>query len=86
MTSKTTHIVAVGVIAASVIAASSASAQLAPGPCTVAQENDVPARMRDGTILMANVLRPKEPGSYPVILMRLPYNKKHARLRNRSFR
>jgi hypothetical protein len=75
MTSKTTLIVVAGVIAANVIAASSASAQLAPGPCTVAQENDVPARMRDGTILMANVLRPKEPGSYPVILMRLPYNK-----------
>ena len=30
--------------------------------------------MRDGTVLHADVYRPKD-GSYPVILMRLPYNK-----------
>jgi putative CocE/NonD family hydrolase len=31
--------------------------------------------MRDGIVLMADVYRPQEPGSYPVLLMRLPYNK-----------
>ena len=35
----------------------------------------VPAKMRDGVTLLADVYRPTEPGTYPVILMRLPYNK-----------
>jgi len=38
-------------------------------------QTDVPAAMRDGVILRANVFTPNEPGSYPVILLRLPYNK-----------
>jgi uncharacterized protein len=42
----------------------------------VAVELDVPAPMRDGTILRANVFRPdQESGSAPVLLMRLPYGK-----------
>lgn len=38
---------------------------------------DVPARMRDGTTLRANVYQPDDPGaaSYPVLLTRLPYGK-----------
>ncbi|MBV9290344.1 MAG: CocE/NonD family hydrolase [Hyphomicrobiales bacterium] len=52
-----------------------ADAALEKGKCTVRKEADVPARMRDGTILMADVYRPEEPGTYPVILQRLPYNK-----------
>lgn len=75
MTRTTTKIVVAGLIAASTSATSGMAAQLATGPCNVTAEYDVPARMRDGTTLMANVWRPKEPGSYPVILMRLPYNK-----------
>ena len=43
--------------------------------CTYTQQQDVPAAMRDGTILRANVFTPNEPGAYPVILLRLPYNK-----------
>lgn len=43
--------------------------------CTVAKEENVPATMRDGTILMADIYRPQESGDYPVILMRLPYDK-----------
>ena len=31
--------------------------------------------MRDGTVLLADVYRPREPGTYPVLLMRLPYDK-----------
>jgi len=38
-------------------------------------QKDVPAAMRDGVILRSNVFTPNEPGSYPVILLRLPYNK-----------
>jgi uncharacterized protein len=38
-------------------------------------EFDVPATMRDGTILRANVFRPAESGTYPVALARTPYQK-----------
>jgi uncharacterized protein len=38
-------------------------------------ERNVPVPMRDGTILFADVYRPAEPGRYPVILQRTPYNK-----------
>lgn len=38
-------------------------------------EHNVPARMRDGVILYANVYRPVDPGLYPVLLARLPYGK-----------
>src|SRR2546427_3572731 len=36
---------------------------------------DVPAKMRDGTILRANVYRPVGEGRWPVLLTRLPYGK-----------
>lgn len=36
---------------------------------------DVPARMRDGTTLRANVYRPLGDGQWPVLLTRLPYGK-----------
>ena len=45
------------------------------GPCSVKKEVDVPAKMRDGTVLFADIYRPIEDGTYPVLLMRLPYNK-----------
>lgn len=40
-------------------------------------EYDVPAAMRDGTVLRANVYRPDDggAGTYPVLLTRLPYGK-----------
>ena len=42
---------------------------------TIIVERDVPATMRDGTILRADVYRPAEGGPYPVLLSRLPYDK-----------
>ena len=48
------------------------------GPCTYSMQSDVPAAMRDGTILRADVFTPDGPGPYPVLLMRLPYNKERA--------
>src|SRR5712664_352300 len=36
---------------------------------------DVPARMRDGTTLRANVYRPAGEGQWPILLTRLPYGK-----------
>ncbi len=41
-------------------------------------EFDVPATMRDGTVLRANIFRPVEPGAYPVALTRTPYSKDFA--------
>lgn len=41
----------------------------------VTVDYDVPASMRDGTILRANVFRPAGEGKWPVLLTRLPYGK-----------
>lgn len=41
-------------------------------------ETDVPARMRDGTILFADIYRPQGSGPFPVILLRQPYDKTQA--------
>jgi len=38
-------------------------------------EFDVPAKMRDGTVLRADVYRPGDSGPWPVLLSRLPYGK-----------
>lgn len=44
----------------------------------VSVELDQPVPMRDGTILRADVYRPQEPGIYPVLLIRIPYDKTQA--------
>jgi predicted acyl esterase len=41
----------------------------------VSVEYGVEAKMRDGTVLRADVYRPKVEGSFPVLLERTPYNK-----------
>lgn len=46
-----------------------------PENFSVIFEHDVPTPMRDGTVLYANVYRPKEEGQYPVLLQRTPYAK-----------
>jgi len=38
-------------------------------------EHDVPATMRDGVVLRADVYRPTGDGPWPVLLARLPYGK-----------
>jgi len=43
--------------------------------CTYTVERNVPATMRDGTVLRSDVYRPTGAGAWPVILMRLPYDK-----------
>jgi putative CocE/NonD family hydrolase len=48
------------------------------GPCAVAKQPDVPARMRDGTLLRADVYRPQTQDAVPVILMRTQYGKSGA--------
>jgi putative CocE/NonD family hydrolase len=42
---------------------------------SVTVELDVPARMRDGTVLRANVYRPSGDGPWPTLLTRTPYGK-----------
>ncbi len=42
---------------------------------SVTVELDVPARMRDGVTLRANVYRPAGEGPWPTLLVRLPYGK-----------
>ena len=46
-----------------------------PAPIKVLVERDVPAPMRDGVVLRANVFRPDSGGPYPVLVMRTPYGK-----------
>jgi uncharacterized protein len=42
---------------------------------TVLIERDVTCKLRDGTLLRADVYRPSEVGRYPVLLLRTPYSK-----------
>ncbi|MEN4475855.1 CocE/NonD family hydrolase [Mycolicibacterium cosmeticum] len=50
------------------------------GPCAVDTERDVPATMRDGVVLRADVYRPRNTGPVPVILMRTQYGKTGAQV------
>ncbi|MEU0497035.1 CocE/NonD family hydrolase [Mycobacterium sp. NPDC006124] len=45
------------------------------GSCAVTKQADVPATMRDGTVLRADVYRPTTSDAVPVILMRTQYGK-----------
>ena len=42
----------------------------------VVVERDVPAKMRDGVVLRADIYRPKAEGKFPVLLTRTPYDKR----------
>lgn len=46
-----------------------------PGLPSVTLERNVPCAMRDGVTLFADIYRPEGEGPFPVILMRLPYDK-----------
>ena len=54
------------------------SEQRLPGFSDLVVERDMPAQMRNGTTLYADVYRPSSGGPFPVILMRLPYDKAQA--------
>ena len=49
-----------------------------PGYPGVSAERNAPAIMRDGVTLMADIYRPAGDGPFPVILIRLPYDKTSA--------
>lgn len=44
---------------------------------TVTIEHGVAVKMRDGTILRADIYRPNTPGKFPIILTRTPYDKRN---------
>jgi len=44
-------------------------------PGSMRTDFDVPATMRDGVILRANIFRPADDGQYPVLVARTPYGK-----------
>ena len=46
-----------------------------PDSVSLKVETNLPAAMRDGTTLYADVFRPDGPGPYPTILQRTPYDK-----------
>jgi putative CocE/NonD family hydrolase len=50
------------------------------GDCAVTKQQDVPATMRDGTVLRADVYRPQTSDPVPVILMRTQYGKAGAQV------
>ena len=49
-----------------------------PGEPQVTLEMNVPCVMRDGVTLMNDVYRPAGDGPFPVLLIRLPYDKTSA--------
>jgi predicted acyl esterase len=51
--------------------------------CEVGKETDAPATMRDGTVLRADVYRPRTTDPVPVILMRTQYGKSGAQAGSR---
>jgi putative CocE/NonD family hydrolase len=65
------------VVAALAVALVDAAAQSRAAPDARVEKN-VPARMRDGVVLRADVYRPDAPGPHPVLLQRTPYSKNDA--------
>jgi putative CocE/NonD family hydrolase len=61
-------------LASSLLALPLAAAVLAQ-PYRVIVQNGVPAKMRDGVRLIADLYRPEGNGRYPVLLERTPYNR-----------
>ena len=57
------------------IALTQAAVAAEMGEHRVTAESGVHVKMRDGVALMADVYRPREPGQYPVLLQRTPYNR-----------
>lgn len=59
-----------------VLAAAAALGPLPLGAGPVRVEHDLEARMRDGVVLRADVLRPDHAGRFPALLVRTPYGKR----------
>jgi uncharacterized protein len=64
-----------GLVAVLALVAGPALAAPAPGSHRVTVESAVRVPMRDGVTLVADVFRPDEPGRFPVLVERTPYNR-----------
>ena len=62
----------IGVLALIPLGAAQRAAEKSP---EILVEKNVPARMRDGVVLRADVFRPAGPGRHPALLQRTPYSK-----------
>ncbi|MFE5287822.1 CocE/NonD family hydrolase [Nocardia sp. NPDC056611] len=56
------------------------------GACAVDKQENVPATMRDGVVLKADVYRPKTGDAVPVVLMRTQYGKAAAQIQPYRYR
>ncbi len=63
------------VCAAMFVLLAAGTARAATENYEVIVERNVPAKMRDGVILRADIYRPKAEGKFPVLLVRTPYDK-----------
>ena len=61
------------------LSASACPLLLARAPSAIVTERSVPVRMRDGTVLRADIYRPHADGRFPVLLTRTPYDKQDER-------
>jgi putative CocE/NonD family hydrolase len=66
---------ALGIISLRWPQAVAAQATLPSTPVDFVIQHDVPMKTRDGVTLYADIYRPKSSGTFPVILMRTPYDK-----------
>lgn len=55
------------------------------GTCAVVKQTDVPATMRDGVVLRADIYQPRTSEPVPVILMRTQYDKRAAQVQPSRF-
>ncbi len=75
-----TETLTAGMALAGFLLLSSANAETPAVPhYEVSIEKNVPAMMRDGTVLRADVYRPRASGRFPALLQRTPYSKNPAR-------
>jgi uncharacterized protein len=51
----------------------------------IIEQKSVPAKMRDGVTLYADVYRPDAPGRFPVVLMRTPYGRENTAANAKRF-
>ena len=73
-TNQTIQCLSIFLLASATLVPSARAQQL---PYGVTVERGVPATMRDGVVLRADVYRPKADGKFPVLLERTPYDKRN---------
>ncbi len=76
---------AIALMAPASASAASWPPETGQGPCVVTKQVNVPAQMRDGTMLNADVYRPTTSDAVPVILMRTQYGKSGAQVQPSRF-